>query len=305
MNGVLVCPPLPSPCALFESVRSRDPRAEVRRQYSGSVKNVFLQAISAITSMTGPTVQADGTMQADGTVTAPVSGGAGGFDVRVISEFDGSADVVEWWTRAELLCGLRGVSLITVLPLRLTGGAFAVWAQLPAADRTSLEAVKKALYAAFALDEYAAYDAFSNRRLQPAESADVYLADLRRLAELFGGVPDRALACAFVAGLPEAVRQLIRAGSRAESLDLVNVVARARAVLSDDRVAAAAAAAAGVTVRGSNGSRPDPRGYEARSQRRSRRCWNCGDPGHLVAACPRRSGNAPGDSSAPAQSPGQ
>ena len=269
-----------------------------------------------------------------GTVMAPVSAA---FDVRLVAEYDGTGDVVEWFTRAELICGLRGVRVETVLPLRLTGGAFAVWSQMPAASRTDPDAIKAALYAAFALDQFAAYDAFASRRLQPGEPADVYLADLRRLAELFGGVPERALACSFVAGLPEAVRQVIRAGSRAESLDLASVLARARAVLSDDRVAAAAAATATPShggggggratprvtpprphggsggqaaprvtpprSRGGSGGQAVPRDHVVRAPRRSRerRCWTCGQPGHLAASCP---GNDSGSgASAPAPFP--
>ncbi|KAF0307025.1 hypothetical protein FJT64_021565 [Amphibalanus amphitrite] len=165
------------------------------------------------------------------------------FDARLIPEFDGTEDVVSWLARAEMLCQLRGVAAETVIPLRLAGGAFHVWSQLPAASRCSLTAVRDALQAAFALDEYAAYEAFAARRLMPGESADVFLADLRRLAALFGGVPERALACAFVAGLPDSVRQMIRAGCRADGLDLSSVLARARAVLTDERLSAAAAAA--------------------------------------------------------------
>ena len=252
-------------------------------------------------------------------------------DVRVIAEYDGSGDVVEWWTRAELLCAHRGADFIAVLPLRLTGGAFAVWAQLSTADRVSLSAVKCALFAAFALDSFAAYDAFIGRRLQPGESADVYLADLRRLAELFGGVPDRALSCAFVNGLPDAARQVLRASSRAEALDLPSVVARARAVLSDDRVAAMAAAtaapprggggnsigmrdagAAAATAappRGGGGSCIGMQDAEATAaaarvprRPRPRRCWTCGQPGHLAANCPQGNGSGSG-ASAPAPFP--
>lgn len=232
------------------------------------------------------------------------------FDVRLIPEFDGSTDVVEWFSRAELLCQLRGVAVETVLPLRLSGGAFSVWSQLPASSRSSLTAVRGALYAAFALDQYAAYEAFSARRLQPGESADVFLADLRRLAELFGGLPNRALACAFVAGLPDAVRQTIRAGSRAEDLDLAGVLVRARAVLSDERVAAAAAAqcrrAAAPPVGGTPaGRRTEPGSTLAEPGARApgsavggryrRRCWTCGSLQHLAAACPRRAGNPAGE----------
>ena len=239
------------------------------------------------------------------------------FDARLISEFDGSEDVVEWFVRAELLCHHRGVDLRSVLPLRLTGGAFAVWSQLPVASRNSLEDVKKALYAAFALDEHAAYDSFTSRRLQPGESVDVFLADLRRLAALFGGVPDRALACAFISGLPEATRQTIRAGSRAEALDLASVVARARAVVSDGRVAMAAAAtrdpvrgtrpvAMATAAEGDSEQQADrPRRFRG-TRHPPRRCWTCGEQGHLAAACPDRGpGNAEGSGrlSAPAPSP--
>ena len=46
---------------------------------------------------------------------------------------------------------------------------------------------------------------------------------------------DKALACAFVAWLPESVRQLLRAGSRMEALDLQQILARERAVVKDKR----------------------------------------------------------------------
>ncbi|XP_043240078.1 uncharacterized protein LOC122390810 [Amphibalanus amphitrite] len=194
--------------------------------------------------VTAPVPVGDGGVTDSATVSQPVVAvPSAPFDARLIPEFDGTEDVVSWLARAEMLCQLRGVAAETVIPLRLAGGAFHVWSQLPAASRCSLTAVRDALQAAFALDEYAAYEAFAARRLMPGESADVFLADLRRLAALFGGVPERALACAFVAGLPDSVRQMIRAGCRADGLDLSSVLARARAVLTDERLSAAAAAA--------------------------------------------------------------
>ena len=222
------------------------------------------------------------------------------FDVRLVPEYDGTGDVVEWFTRATLLCEMRGVDLMTVIPLRLAGGAFAVWSQLQADDRRSLIAVRSALFAAFALDQFAAYDAFSDRRLRPGESPDVYLSELRRLAALFGGVPDRTLLCAFVAGLPESVRQTVRAGTRAESLDLNSTLARVRAVLSDDRSITMAAAAG-------RGKPAAARGRSSVGQRRVRRCWTCGAPNHISPQCPvKYPGNENGDvASAPASSPDQ
>ena len=48
------------------------------------------------------------------------------FDVRLVPEYDGTTDVVERFTRATLLCEMRGVDLMSVVPLRLAKGAFAV-----------------------------------------------------------------------------------------------------------------------------------------------------------------------------------
>ena len=72
--------------------------------------------------------------------------------------------------------------------------------------------------------QYSAYEAFAVRRLMPGESGDVFLADLRRLSELFGGVPKPALPCAFMAGLPNSARQTIRTGSRADEFEVDSVL---------------------------------------------------------------------------------
>lgn len=61
---------------------------------------------------------------------------------------------------------------------------------------------------------------FPARRHRPSESPDVYLADLRRLSALSGGIPEPALACTFVAGLPDDVSRTIRTECKAEDLAL-------------------------------------------------------------------------------------
>ena len=127
-------------------------------------------------------------------------------DLRLIQEFsgDGSVNVIEWLEKAELVCALRGITrLEAVLPLRLTGGAFAVYQQLTAEDKADSGKIKFALKTAFAVDAFTAYELFVARRLQPGETVDVYLAELRRLAVPFGGLPEKALVSAFVAGLPD------------------------------------------------------------------------------------------------------
>ena len=246
-----------------------------------------------------PKVKASASASAGVTPTAAESGGRATFDPRLIPEFSGEgtgADIVEWFTRAEVLSKHHGVNLALVLPARLTGGAFAVWLQMSEESRRSVDSVRDALYDAFAMDPLAAYDAYASRRLQPGESADVYLADLRRLATLYGGVSEKALACAFIAGLPDTVRSAIRAGTRAEALDLASILTRARAVLSDERTSTVAAA---TRERADGTSRRKP--MERRASRPPPRCWVCDQVGHIARRCP----NGRETASAPAPSPNQ
>ena len=225
------------------------------------------------------------TQQTDAQGSEDAAVGAGKFDIRLIDTFDGTGDVVEWHTQASLLCEYRGVPVIDVLPMRLKGGAFSVWSQLSSVDRRSSDAVKNALFTAFAMDDYAAHAAFMSRTLQPGESVDVFLASLRRYAALFGGVTDRQLAAAFVNGLPAAVSDTVRAGARAEKLNLANILARARAVLGNEQVQVVAAA------------RGDVQRQRPQRLSRPRRCWTCGSTDHLAAACPQRPGRFGGKKS--------
>ena len=202
------------------------------------------------------------------------------FDLKLIPEFDGSGaqSVTEWLEKLELVCKLQDVSgeVASVIPLRLTGGAFAVYLQLPESDRKSAEKVKKALLAAFAADPYVAYDQFVSRKLRPGESPDVYMAELRRLATLFGGMNDKALACAFVSGLPEEIRQLLRAGSRMEALDLDQILTRARAIIKDDTACTSSETSFGATVR---------QNIEQAAAATHQRCFVCDGPNHLARDC--------------------
>ncbi|CDW58762.1 hypothetical protein TTRE_0000708701 [Trichuris trichiura] len=89
---------------------------------------------------------------------------------------------------------MRGITNIAnVVPLRLTGSAFAVYLQLTDEEKKSAEEVKQNLLATFAVDSFLAYKQFVARRLGGDESLDVFLVELRRLASLFSGVSDKAL----------------------------------------------------------------------------------------------------------------
>ncbi|KRZ26608.1 hypothetical protein T4B_10054 [Trichinella pseudospiralis] len=179
-----------------------------------------------------------------------------------------AAMVVEWLEKVELVCKLRDSSDVAgVIPLRLTGGAFAVYLQLNSQERSSIDKFKEALLAAFPADPFVAYDQFVSRKLGPDESPDVFLAELRRLATLFGGISEKALACAFVAGLPE------------------NILTRARVIITDERPVDAPNAC--LSARGS-----DVRGSTAPP---GQRCFECGGPNHFARDClARRQGGDPG-----------
>ncbi|KFD56609.1 hypothetical protein M513_02285, partial [Trichuris suis] len=163
------------------------------------------------------------------------------FDIKLIPVFDGSSQpVAEWLEQLELICELSGIQDVSrIIPLRLVGGALAVYKQLPLEDRRKTEKIREALLRAFAVDSYVAYNEFIVRKLRIGEVPDVYLADLRRLADLAGGVSEKVLRSAFVCGLPSRIRQMMKAGARMESLTLYEVLGRVRAILVEESIVAA------------------------------------------------------------------
>ena len=145
------------------------------------------------------------------------------FDVRLIPEFSGAATdmpIVEWIKNVELVCELCAMNKVErVLPLRLRGGALAMYRQLSEERKADTEKIKRALITAYGTDAFDAFDQFVARRLRQNETVDEFLAKLRRLVRLVGDLlPECWLACAFVSGLPQHVRQLLRATSRMETM---------------------------------------------------------------------------------------
>ena len=185
---------------------------------------------------------------------------------------------MDWLDKLDMICSLQRpmADQIVVIPLRLKGSAASVYRQLPEEDRRNPEKVKAALRRAFAPDKFKAYEEFSARRLRSGESVDVFLADLKRLASLFGGLSSDGMCCAFMAGLPDRLKQILRAGARMGSLTLDEVVDRARAVMKDEDDA------------------PDVAAGLVRAPRGGRRpvsCFGCGEIGHLVRHCSRNDRN--------------
>ena len=79
------------------------------------------------------------------------------------------------------------------------------------------------------------FDTFVLRRLRPGETVDEYLGDLQDLAHLIKeNTSDRWLSCAFMSGLLGPVRRQLRGYSRMEHMTLEQILARARALMTEE-----------------------------------------------------------------------
>lgn len=92
------------------------------------------------------------------------------FNLKLILLFNGTRSVIELVEKAGLVCRLCNVKQLKhLIPLRLVVGTFAIYQQLRD-ERTDADKIKTALYTAFAMDEFAAYEKFTACRMQPDES---------------------------------------------------------------------------------------------------------------------------------------
>ena len=111
------------------------------------------------------------------------------FNLKLILEFNGflsGPSVIEWFEKAKCICRLCKIKEpALVIPLRLTKEAYAIYQQLR--DDAGLEEIKQALYAAFGADPFITWRQFTEQRLEPGKTVDVYPADLRKLAMPFSG----------------------------------------------------------------------------------------------------------------------
>lgn len=82
-----------------------------------------------------------------------------------------------------LLNGLRKLSTFanhaTIIPLRLTGGAYVVYQQF--GDNSNLDEIKRTLYKAFGMHVFVAWQQFGGWWLCPGEMVNGYLAELCKI----------------------------------------------------------------------------------------------------------------------------
>jgi len=144
-------------------------------------------------------------------------------------QFDGTGDFAEWIRKLERVARLQKITeLADLLPLFLTGGAFAVYEGISEADKEDYTKVKSALLSAFSPNRFDAYNQAIARRLADDESVDVYHAALTNLATVVGSDGKDWFRCLFVAGLPESVRQQLRASCALGSMPMAELLEKAR-----------------------------------------------------------------------------
>jgi hypothetical protein len=167
------------------------------------------------------------------------------------------------------------MSLENFVPLFLVSGAFAVYESFEDSVKGGYKKLRAALTKAFATDSLSAYGEFTQRRLREGEAVDVFLADLRRLAELVsGGKDSKWIKCAFVTGLPDSVRRQLVMSCAVDGMDLPEMVEKVRSVLNSSRAEVSAVAVNFAKSR------------DAPS--RAMKCFSCNREGHFARECPDR-----------------
>lgn len=192
----------------------------------------------------------------------------------LIKQYDGEGDFSEWLKKMELVCKLQKVKeLESVLPLFLSGGAFAVYDGLSEGVKKDYRALTEALQQAFSANCFQAYEAFISRRLLPGESVDVYASEIKRLAKLVDPlVSEEWIKCAVVYGLPTDVQTQLKAACSLQTMELAKVIERARSLVIGREPSLGA-----VASRESKGNIPN-----------RRKCFTCDKEGHLAWACPSK-----------------
>ena len=215
----------------------------------------------------------------------------------LIRQFDGTGDFMEWLDKLELVAKMQNISdLGSLLPLFLTGGAFAVYKGIDDADQKDYDKVKNALQLAFSSDSIVAYEDLQRRKLQVGESVDVYVADITRLAKLVDSkLSPTYIKCAFVAGLPIEMKKQLKAACKLNTMLLADVVDRARTLSkSEDSLCFAASKISERRKCFQCGQEGHVSRFSPVSARKNLaqqpKCFNCGEDGHMSKECPKRSG---------------
>ena len=214
--------------------------------------------------------------------------------LKVLPKYDGSEDPTSWLLKIKLLSSLQGMQdLTTLLPLLFEGPAFQLYQNMSLEQRGSQANIKNALEKIFGLNQFKAYELFTNRKCE-CESIDVFFMDLKRLAVAAKITSDNTLRCALVCGLPKEVASVLRATSGIEVMNIEAILEIGRALMSERESSRACVGAL-------NGAQCKARcytcgslGHYARNCTTRqvsavvKRCYICGDGSHLANTCGRK-----------------
>ena len=198
----------------------------------------------------------------------------------LVSQYDGSGEFSEWIQKLELVAKLQKVDeLHVVLPLFLSGGAFAVYQGLSDEIEEDYKEVKNALTTAFSTSPLTAYEEFINRRLKENESVDVYLAELTRLSKLISShVSEEWIRCAFILGLPDEARKQLQTACSISTMSLYQIAEKSRSLVILRRKESCFVSCVN-PVAISLRQVPQGRGKKTIT------CYRCGEDGHISRNC--------------------
>ena len=114
------------------------------------------------------------------------------------------------------------------------GGALDVYQQLSNNKKADVGLTKAALYKAFSIDPCRAYEHLTTWTLMAGQKVDVFFVALKKLMVLFGGLPERTVVYAFMAGLLTQVKQLLRASTSIEAMPIEQLLEHAQAIVRDE-----------------------------------------------------------------------
>ena len=114
------------------------------------------------------------------------------------------------------------------------GGALDVYQQLSNNEKANVGLTKAALYKAFVMDPCTAYKHLTTWTLMAGKTVDVFFVALKKLAVLFGGLPEWTFVYMVMAGLLARVKQLLRASTIIEAMPIKQLLKHTGVIVREE-----------------------------------------------------------------------